>query len=354
MKEIYYKNKYHFLNQKFASSFKNSVNEHSLLQIDNLIKEFDKNYLSNIRKEMVVNLLKYNVDGDWVWRLKESEKYKRASCSLDACIIRYGDVVGKKIYGENIEKVKSKKENYTAEEWKVICDSKKSNLGLDGYIQKYGEVDGNKRWDAYLLKWRDGIKKRKESGVWKNGRSLAEFQEKWGICEGYKKWRAGYDKRNYTLSLKGFIDRFGIESGTEKYYKHIAKMISNCRGGHCRKGYSNISQRLFDDLLEIISPAQRKDVKYFTHNEEESFYACGKYGLNLIYVDFKCGHAIIEFDGDYWHSFPAMIDRDGRRDLFLRSIGYNILRVKECDYNNNKQETVDKCIEFIAENYERA
>lgn len=38
--------------------------------------------------------------------------------------------------------------------------------------------------------------------------------------------------------------------------------------------------------------------------------------------------AIIEWDGDYWHSLPDMIKRDRRRDHYFSSLGYKILRIK--------------------------
>lgn len=39
---------------------------------------------------------------------------------------------------------------------------------------------------------------------------------------------------------------------------------------------------------------------------------------------------VIEFDGKYWHSLPAMIKRDKRKDEYLLAQGYRISRVQEC------------------------
>lgn len=38
---------------------------------------------------------------------------------------------------------------------------------------------------------------------------------------------------------------------------------------------------------------------------------------------------VIEFDGKYWHSLPAMIKRDERKDEYLTEHGYRISRVTE-------------------------
>lgn len=91
--------------------------------------------------------------------------------------------------------------------------------------------------------------------------------------------------------------------------------------------------------------------KYFTLNEEQCLYANNKFDLNIIYVDFKCGNVIIEFDGDYWHSFPKIKERDIKKTKFISSVGYKLLRIPENDYASNKDETVNKCLKFIKENY---
>lgn len=347
IRQIYFESSDQFLKQKPFKDFSKFLNKNSLIQIEKVIKKYDKRYLLNLRKEMVVNLLKHNVDGDWIYRLNESEKYKKMSCSLEACIARYGEKIGPKIYDEHIKSVVTKKENFTEDEWRDLCNKKRSNLGLSGYIEKYGEEIGAEKWNKYFKKWKIGIENRKLSGKWKNGRSLQEYQERDGIKLGYDKWRKSYDKRNYTLSLNGFVDRFGKIIGREKYFLHIEKMSSNCRTG---KSYSKISQELFNDVYSKLDFDKQSETKYFTLNEEQSFYAEGECGLNLIYVDFKCKNVIIEFDGTYWHSFPSIIDRDNRRNLFLESRGYKILRIPENDYIENKQKTVEKCINFINEN----
>jgi len=351
MKELYYKNREHFLSQKFAAPFKAILTNHSLLEIDSIIKIFNKNYIRNIKKEMIVKLLKYNVDGSWVKRLTESKKFGKDGFSLASLQHRYGDLIGKQIFEEQNKKITARNQNYTVEQKEIISKRKISNLGLDGYIKKYGKEEGKIKWEKYLKNWKLGIEKRKQKGKWKNGRTLPEFQSKWGVEDGYKRWRASYDKRNHTLSLIGFIERFGSIEGVEKYYNHIEKMVSNCRGKS--NPYSKISQELFNNITSKLVSKQKELVKYFTYNKEQSFFANGKYGLNLIYVDFKCGNAIIEFDGSYWHSFPSIIEKDKRRDLFLISLGYKILRIPEEEYLKNKEKVIKKCIRFVNKYYER-
>jgi very-short-patch-repair endonuclease len=51
----------------------------------------------------------------------------------------------------------------------------------------------------------------------------------------------------------------------------------------------------------------------------------------------------IECDGDYWHSLPECVRRDRRKDRFLLSRGWRVLRFSETALNSN----LNKCIEIV-------
>jgi len=95
---------------------------------------------------MVVNLIKYNVDGDWLFRLEESKKYRKDGFSLESCKLRYGEIIGTKLYEDRRKSIITKRENYTDITWKELCNKKISNLGLNGYINKYGKELGEKNY----------------------------------------------------------------------------------------------------------------------------------------------------------------------------------------------------------------
>lgn len=50
-------------------------------------------------------------------------------------------------------------------------------------------------------------------------------------------------------------------------------------------------------------------------------------------VDFwlKAQRLVIECDGDYWHSLPGRAEADERRDAWLKSRGFSVLRLRETD-----------------------
>jgi hypothetical protein len=210
--------------------------------------------------------------------------------------------------------------------------------------------DGAWLWEEYLNKWNAGIQKRKETGVWKNGLTLTEMQEKYGIENGYNRWKNRIDARKYTLSLNGFIERFGKEDGIIQYYCYVDKMVSNCRK---LGGFSKISQKLFDEIYNKLDENKQTVCKYYTKSGEEKFYITEVDGLTMMFVDFKCGNAIIEFDGDYWHSTQATQSRDKIKQKILEDRGYRVFRVKEREYKANKETTTQDCINFINKYYER-
>lgn len=42
-------------------------------------------------------------------------------------------------------------------------------------------------------------------------------------------------------------------------------------------------------------------------------------------------NAVIEVDGDYWHSLPDVKEKDTRKDKYLKSKGINVMHIKECE-----------------------
>ena len=289
----------------------------------------------------------------WDVLFERSKNLKNDACSLEGLVLKYGTGVGNKLFLDRQNAVSVTEERYTKKhtkrEWNDLCKKKKSNLGESGYIEKYGETEGKKRWKKYLVKWKNSMSETTLKGR-KNGLTLVEMQEKYGIDAGYCRWKKRIDARKYTLSLDGFIDRFGKEDGTIKYYSHIDNMVSNCRNSG---GFSKISQKLFDEIYNKLDKNKQSLCKYYTKSGEEKFYITEVAELKMMFVDFKCGTAIIEFDGDYWHSTQATQSRDKLKQKILEGRGYKVLRIKERNYKTNKDATLQDCINFINKHYER-
>lgn len=174
--------------------------------------------------------------------------------------------------------------------------------------------------------------------------------------------------RQSTFSLKKCIEKYGEEEGTHKFnerqekWQHTlnskspeeierinkAKMLNG-------KGYSNISQKLFDEILNEIKD-EFKDIFYATVNgkSKDNFDEYVVYDAEnkvRFFLDFyiKDNNKVIEFDGDYWHSEKrGNQERDRLREQKLIQLGYtNILHVKERDYKQDPKKVIEECLKFI-------
>ena len=52
--------------------------------------------------------------------------------------------------------------------------------------------------------------------------------------------------------------------------------------------------------------------------------------------------AVIEADGDYWHSIPKVIERDKRKNTAILSQGYKLLRLTETEIHNDPTDKIKK------------
>lgn len=68
-------------------------------------------------------------------------------------------------------------------------------------------------------------------------------------------------------------------------------------------------------------------------------------GLKLYACDFAIPSArlIIECDGNYWHAQPKVIASDKRKDGYLKSHGYNVLRFTETEIKQD----VNRCVQVV-------
>jgi hypothetical protein len=116
--------------------------------------------------------------------------------------------------------------------------------------------------------------------------------------------------------------------------------------------FSKVSQNMFWEIYELLNDSYKKECYFSLLNnefkvlitEQHSPYNKFNYSMDFLYKTKN-----IEFDGDYWHSLSWVKNKDKLRDEYLKSKGFEILRIQEKDYRNNKQETLNRCIKFLIE-----
>ena len=115
-----------------------------------------------------------------------------------------------------------------------------------------------------------------------------------------------------------------------------------------------ISQELFNMIIEsyqgniYYATYDRDDMKQYKNKEYRYISKEGR-GFLFDFIDLD-NKKIIEFDGDYWHSNAKVNpEREQYRDSLLISEGFKILRIKEQEFKQNKQETLSKCLQFLTQ-----
>ena len=163
-------------------------------------------------------------------------------------------------------------------------------------------------------------------------------------------------KRQATFSLYKCIKKYGEEKGLEIFNnrqkiwnKKLQKSFK--LGKYTQSPIANELFNLIKDKLQLIDSIEEK---YIFNDELHKGYL----------FDFCYKDKLIEFNGDYWHANPifygpkSFIKAKNKRAETIweydkikiqtaENQGYKVLVIWEYDYNNNKEETLKKCIDFL-------
>lgn len=392
------------INYKKVKDVSQLITEKQFIELNKITLYYDtktiKNRLQNIR-DFIIN----NVETKWLGRLRIiTNKLKNDVISEYATKIRYGNNWETK--RNNLrEKVRVNKDKFIEkygeqiglEKWKER-NSKVISYGLNAAVSRYGEEEGRKRWEATLKLKVNTMAINKKIRPYRNGRTLSEYQDRYGVELGYDKWLSRNNKQSYRFSLqyyfdnygeingltewnnyclkmekttlKSFILRYGVEEGTIRYNSFVSKIkyaqsvdffigkygkdvglikykeYLTSKISYFKDKYSKISQDLFWNIFSKLNNDDRSKCYFYELNDEYSFFVWEN-KMTIINVDFKLSNKIIEFDGDYWHSKPEQKEIDNRRDDFLVKKGYIVKRVKEGDYKNKKEIIINECLNFL-------
>jgi len=263
---------------------------------------------------------------------------------------------------------------------------------LEGYIEKWGEEEGRKRWEKYRRKQAESntFEYKKEKYGWTRADfeaynesravTLENLQEKYGEEEGKRKYEKYVEKQRYTNTLEYFQEQYGDKKGREKW-KRYNKLKS-----HTLEAYAE----RFGDFDEAVRQLSAYWDSHGTSSEAANGFfdrvkdRCLKLGLDGIYydrysseyavgsrfLDFYCSDtgAAIEFYGDFWHANPDLYDENDSlpfpegdvraKDIWERD-DHRIDEVKNCesvdrvkivweqDIGQNVEKVVNECIQFI-------
>lgn len=171
--------------------------------------------------------------------------------------------------------------------------------------------------------------------------TLEKCIEKYGDEEGTKIWKARQEKWQSTLKSKPMEEQ---------------ERINRAKMGNGR-GYSVSSQRFFWKIYNVIKN-EFSDIRFATlskdkterMDENNEWFVASPTG-KFYFLDFyiKDKNLVVEYDGDYWHNPNRFGNktRDQNRQKELEELGFKILHIKEHDVNENEDEQIKRCLEFI-------
>jgi hypothetical protein len=168
----------------------------------------------------------------------------------------------------------------------------------------------------------------------------------------YQQAKLKVTERQTTFSLDICVQKYGEEDGLKRFNERQIKWLTNYK----KTNFSKISQTLFWDILESEPTIKNNNIFFatFKNGFKDDSGKNNEYRLSLLngvilpdFIDLA-KRKIIEFDGTYYHRLtPENSLREEKRDKMILESGYEVLHVSELDYKNNKQEIINKCINFL-------
>jgi G:T-mismatch repair DNA endonuclease (very short patch repair protein) len=256
---------------------------------------------------------------------------------------------------------------YLIPEKEISDANSKKVFSLKKSIEKYGEIEGNAKWESYV-KFQSDKNKYEYKNI-KYGWTVDQFNEfnrsravtldnlknKHGEERGNEIYE-GYVKKQQVngSKLEWFVLKYGEEEGTKKLMDVNYSKITN---NHSKNGfYSRVSQEFFLSLDEHLNEyktmyATKDDGEFVVKIQELGIF----YKLDFYIPDLKIA---IEFNGDFYHANPEKYknpdeilkifkkrlsvkeiwDKDIERTRNLyQYAGIKVIVVWEKDYMNNRK-----------------
>jgi len=272
---------------------------------------------------------------------------------------------------------------------KIVDDdvAKKTAITFENLVQKYGEIEGQIRWNQYREK--QSISNTYEYKKEKHGWSKTQFDEynksrsvTLKNCverhgeEGLDIWNQYVERQRYTNTLEYFIEKYG-EQGEEKWLNYNHEKAKSSTMEWIKSKYSVDDETAIYILSNRRTPSSYSQTeKNFVERFQEELgepvaysllskqFAIWNRPLNQIcFYDVTCSNRmkIIEYNGDYWHCNPAKYssdffhkqsgltakqiwDRDFSKIQSALDRGFSVKIVWENEYLKNTEETIKECV----------
>lgn len=280
-------------------------------------------------------------------KYQNHKKMGSFSRTLNGYISRLGVEEGTIKYKEKNSKLSVgteslKKRNFSDSVIKTIKDThrNKSRHTLDNYIAKFGIELGQQKYNNYQNKSRVSV------------RSVKELMERKGYTLEQAKEKV---KQVQTRTIDTFVEKHGNIQGPVLYDKYIKNKTSKLDNTTYSSIQINFACSLYEMINEnnldvIFSGLPFTPSKYikFDKNDIDNYLKLQWCIPDIILSD----KIIIEFDGEYYHSFQNIKEKDILKGKLLKKIGYSIIRISETDFRQKRLECIIDTYNKIKKIYE--
>jgi len=184
-----------------------------------------------------------------------------------------------------------------------------------------------------------------------------------GYTEEYSKKLLS--KRQSTFSLEKCIDKYGEEDG-KRVWKERQDKWQDTLNSKPEKEKARINSLKCGHGF-TVSKAERELIKMLSESYpdiETSYSIFYDEGSKYYIYDIKVGDKIIEYNGDFWHANPKIYDetfynrvskksakdiweKEVHKDKIANDNGFDVLKIWESEYKSDKQECIDRCVNFL-------
>lgn len=250
-----------------------------------------------------------------------------------------------------------------------MIDDLDYNIQRDSYIlntkesmiSKYGDIEGNDRWESYINKqaYTNTLEYKSEKYGWSeedfneynNSRSVTidNLISRHGEDVGVEKWNKYVDRQRETKSKSYYVNKYGIDKWEElceskahtfsnyiKWYGSEEKALEMIQERHkIWNSVSKSSQRYLSGFDEYLKSKYDVNTYYDELNKE---YMIITEDRDIYYLDYfiKEWNIGIEYNGDLFHANPCMYSEDDT------PIPYSELTSREIwDRDKRKKETIE-------------
>ena len=352
-----------------------------ILIIDSI--EFKKHkqtkLIEYIRRYKQLNLSMELLRENWA----EIAELNNDSSSLRSCQLRNGPVIGLAKFNEKRQAGITTKEDYVERYGKAEAAARLRSRAASEeiYIERHGVELGKEKWNNYLQKRKSSYAKKKASGHVYSKYNRNYFHLLYGVANGDEIYDRKIEGQRFKVSLAGYIEKYGPIDGPImcKICKdHTSITYFTTKYGHdegtikyqerCAISVGNFRTASKWSLLVIGKIKQEID-DLFYYGDNELTIAVKDYpllGQKIIKPDLFYKGCIIEFQGDIFHANPLLFEYnttphpynktitageiwaiDAIRIDYYKSKQYNTLEVWESEWNNNKESTIAKCVNFL-------